>query len=376
MVKNSAEEIKVLYIGHYKESSGWGRVTRDNILALDSANINLVTRSVDFQPTAQLPKRILELEQQKPEGCNICIQHVLPNYMVYSGEFDKNIGVFELETTNIKHTSWISHLNLMDEIWVPCTSMLSIVDDGVTAPVSVIPHACNSSIYDKRYPTLNIEKAKNKFVFYFIGEFNRRKHIASIIRAFHTEFRPEEPVELVLKVNKPGTDEKKLSTEVIEFISQIKDNLRIYPNKEDYKQEIIITVDISSEDILRLHSTCNCFVCSSFGEAWCHPAFEAMAMGNIVVSSKVGGIADYIQHEHNGFLIGGRHEPVFGQYETVPEFGTSREQWFNVDINELAQYMRTAYATDTTELQTNAKQQAKKYDYYFIGQQMREKLYA
>ena len=38
--------MKVLYIGHYKEDSGWSRAAINNILALDAAGVNVVCRDI------------------------------------------------------------------------------------------------------------------------------------------------------------------------------------------------------------------------------------------------------------------------------------------------------------------------------------------
>ena len=45
--------MKVLYIGHYREGTGWGRAAIDYILSMDAAGIEVVPRAVklnDRQP--------------------------------------------------------------------------------------------------------------------------------------------------------------------------------------------------------------------------------------------------------------------------------------------------------------------------------------
>lgn len=375
----NASKIKVLYIGHYKENSGWGQAARDYILAMDSVGIDVVPQAVQLtNSNLELPTRLLELEQKNPEDCNICIQHVLPHYMMYNSHFKKNIGLFVLETEEISHTYWIRHLNVMDELWVPCKQMLEI--KGVTKPTKLVPHTFDTTVYNKEYEKINLP-VQNKFSFYFIGEFNLRKHIAAIIKAFHIEFKPEEPVELVLKINKPGVNPEVLGKEVGEFCKKIKENLRLYDDIDKYKKEIVISVHIPREDLLRLHSTCDCFVNPSYGDAWNIPCFEAMAMGNLVISSSTGGMKDYIKHNHNGLLVKGSMEPVFGQFDTIPGFGTAREKWFNISISNLMYNMRYAYNYGRNEynikkLNNNAKQSAKQYDYQKIGKLIKELLNA
>ena len=125
--------------------------------------------------------------------------------MKYDSSFKKNIGIFELESSNIQLTSWPARLNLMDEIWVPCTSMeKDCAAYGVTKKTLVVPHTFDTTVYEKEYTRLDLPTRKH-FTFYFIGEMNKRKHLSALIKAFHIEFTQQEPVELVIKVNKFGS---------------------------------------------------------------------------------------------------------------------------------------------------------------------------
>lgn len=378
--------MNVLYIGHYRESSGWGEAAQHYIRALDHVGINVYPQHIRLQENLkEVHPRIQELEQQDISNIKFdhCIQYVLPHYMKYDSRFKKNIGLLDYETKNIKHTSWYSHLKLMDEIWCPCTSMCSDLSNTglykstpwINKPIHFVPHVFDLSKYNKKYDELNIPQLKNKFVFYFIGEFSIRKRLAALLRAFHTEFSPHEPVELVLKVNKPNVDSETLAKEVVQFCNQIKENLRLYKDVNKYKPEIVITVHLGENELMSLHQMCDCFVISSYGEGWCIPGFDSMAMGNIVVSGNHGGMADYINHEKTGYLVDGRYEPVFGQHETFPEFGTAHEKWFDISVTDLMEKMRTAYNNKNSKIRYNAREHAKHYDYNTIGHKMKELLH-
>jgi hypothetical protein len=53
--------MNILYIGHYKESSGWSQAAIDYILALDAAGENVVCRNITLtnDSVENLPSRIL-----------------------------------------------------------------------------------------------------------------------------------------------------------------------------------------------------------------------------------------------------------------------------------------------------------------------------
>ena len=182
--------MKVLYIGHYKEGTGWGHAAADYILAMDSVGIDVVCRSINLSgKQAEIPKRIEELEQKSIKGCDICIQHVLPHYMDYNGRFKKNIGLYATETDSFDRTTWAERINLMDEAWVINQQMVDAsIRSGVTIPIKIIPHASDTDKFNKAYTKFEIPQIDNTFVFYFVGELIRRKNLVALLKAFHIEF--------------------------------------------------------------------------------------------------------------------------------------------------------------------------------------------
>lgn len=72
--------MKILYIGNYNDGTGWGNAALNNILALDSAGVNVVPRAITFNNSNNTTnQRIKQLEAQSERGCDVCIQHTLPN---------------------------------------------------------------------------------------------------------------------------------------------------------------------------------------------------------------------------------------------------------------------------------------------------------
>jgi glycosyltransferase involved in cell wall biosynthesis len=262
----------------------------------------------------------------------------------------------------------------MDEIWVPCKDMLQI---GAKPQTVWVPHACDEEEYKQDYPGVALDHLNNKFIFYFIGTYNRRKRLPALIRAFHTEFGAFEPVELVIKTNKPGMDSQTLANEVAGMCRKIKENLRLYSDIERYKNETIITVDMPRPQLLALHNACDCLVMPSYGEAWCAPLFDAMAMSNLVIAGKFGGPKDLINHELSGLLVDGTMEPVFGETEAFPGFGSSYELEFDVSIKDLQDKMRQIYHLAHAEKQmmkTAASRVAAQHSYAVVGDRMKELL--
>ena len=148
--------MKVLYIGCYRDGTGWAQAAIDYILSMDAAGIDVVPRPVKLNSRqVDLPERIIELEKKADTGCNICIQHVLPHMMDFNGRFEKNIALYATETSNFKRSIWSERINQMDEAWVINNEMkLTSESSGVNIPIKVVPHACNVSKFRKKYQKL------------------------------------------------------------------------------------------------------------------------------------------------------------------------------------------------------------------------------
>jgi glycosyltransferase involved in cell wall biosynthesis len=366
--------VKVLFIGHYREQhSGWCQATKDCILALDAAGVDVVPRCVKLGlPTVELSQRILELESKSSHDCDICIQFVLPHLMDYNGGFKKNIGMYCTETDSFEYSNWVDKLNQMDELWVPTNQMIDAAhSSGVTTKLKFIPYPCDTAKFDRKKETLDIEPINGDFVFYFIGDLTTRKNLVALVKAFHLEFGTSEPVSLVLKASKHGFSEEENTKKISEACNFIKAGLKLYPRVEDYKPEIIISQHLSTSDLYKLHMTCDCFVMPSYGEAWSEPSMDALGFGNPVIALDVGGPSEYVTWD-NGYLCGYHHEPVCGMNDTFPDLFTGYEDWYNVDISDLREAMREAYeAGKYSPKKTKAMSTPEKYSYKNVGQLMK-----
>lgn len=337
--------MKVLYIGHYKESSGWGKAARDYILAMDSVGIDVVPRAFKLNESKpEVPARILELEQKSVEGCTHCIQHVLPHHLDFNGRFKKNIALCVYESFCDELSSWSAKINTMDELWTSSQfSEGTFTTSNVTVPIKIVPHTFDMSVYNKTYEKMTNPELDGNFIFYTIADLNKRKDLFSLIQAFHLAFSPNEPVRLLIKTSKHGMSPENTAKVVMDECAKIKQSMKLYRRIEDYSSEIIVTHDLSNEDIMKIHATCDCFVTTSHGEAWCIPLFDAMAMGKMAVYPE--NVFDFARVETGTmkFEVPTYITPVFGMTDSFFELGSSRENWNQIDIVSLVKNLRDAY---------------------------------
>lgn len=368
---------KVLLISHGLENSAWGTVARNMILAMDIAGIDVVPRFIRLgKANAVMPQRIKELYQKSSQNCDICIQFVLPHYFVCNKGFKKNIGYLTLEHHGLKHTQWCQSINLMDELWSPCKETIEYAYyDGFNKPVYYIPYAFDLTQF-KVLPPLQLTPHRH-FRFYFIGELHRRKHIASLLRAFHSEFHSNEPVDLILKLNKFGLTSEEVVDETRLMCKQVKESLRIYKDERMYKEEIVIGQYYSDEDILRLHQSCDCFVSSTYGEAFLIDAFVATLYNNYPIVTYCGGMKDYIIDNITGKLISAQNDSIIGLHDMFDGIGTGREWWWNINSFQLQKAMRLAYHRTKSQFpQDHAWKIAQTFSLKNVGARIKERLNA
>lgn len=355
--------MKVIYIGHYRDGTGWGDAAINNILAMHSAGINVVPRAITFEEKdTPYPEIIKDLEQQSTYGADICIQHTLPPLYSYNSSY-KNIGFIECESSNFKATGWQYFANMMDQIWVPtyqCSGACRL--SKVTKDIKIVPHSLDLSTYKKDSGKM-VQELAGSFNFIFVGEFIERKNIQALIRAFHSEFYFNEPVKLLLKTSKQSIDYIK------NYLSSIKNGLKI---RKKYKDELIICGKLTKPDYVSIFKQCHSFVMPSRAEGFCIPALEAMAMGIPVIFNSNTGMDDFAY----GQAVRSRNVPCFGAVDTIPYLDASSSDWYEIDINDLRSAMRGAYMKWNTEAYETEKQRAidiaKEYDYRVVGQKMKE----
>jgi hypothetical protein len=372
--------MRVLFAAPYRDGTGYGQAAIDYILALDAAGVDVVPGLVTYnRRNVPVPERIEELEAKSIRDCDVVIQNTIPGSFDYNGHFDKNIGLFFTETSNFRSQSeWVRQCNTMDELWVGSKDSIHHVDaSDVTTPVINVPVPCDPGKYAKRYDPFTIQEAQDKFAFYFIAEYSRRKNLTALLKAFHLEFHKREDVCLVIKSNIPGKSKADSVRRIVEHCTDIKKQLGLYDRISDYHEEHIIADYLDEEQMMSLHQTCDCFVMPSFAEGWCLPAFDAMAMGNTPICSDIGGIRDFMDNRH-GTLIPVQPQPVFGmkEWEQVPNLYTGSQQWWECDIYEMRHAMREMFEQEEARKEMSIAGIDRAYDFthQIVGQTMKETL--
>lgn len=370
--------MKLLYIGHYKENSGWSKAAINAIKAISTTDIDVVCRDIKLTDNPySIDKDILSLENKDLQNVDYCIQHVLPHHITGSDKFKKNIAYFVHELDSIKYHHWYHNLQLVDEIWVPnLDSKTNLVNDGFDQnKIRVINHAFSMSDYVDNRQRIIFDHKNHTFKFYFICEIDDRKNLETIIRCFHSEFHSSEPVSLILKIKRSGINEKSLRDGIIKLCDEIKTHMRLYKNIKDYNHEIIITEDFTDEQMKILHQSCDCYVGPTHGEGWGIPAFDAMCYGNTPICSNEGGPKEFIDahNKNTGYLINGMMGICNHRNAAFNDIFTANHHWFIPNEKEIKMAMRYYYENRGSKKQ-DGLEQGKKFSYENVGNTIKEAL--
>jgi glycosyltransferase involved in cell wall biosynthesis len=366
---------KVLYISHIFQSSGWGDAARNYCLALDSVGIDVVCRAIKLNGDNYQPdEKFQSFLSKDSHDCDYVVQHVLPSFLSFNSSFQKNVSLFVAESKGWNFSGWHHYINhCADELFIPNSEMAEDCTSFIKVPIKIVPHATDVNKFTKSYAPLDLPLVG--YNFYFIGELTRRKRVSALIAAFNMEFKKSEPVNLILKLSKPGQTPDQLGHETQELCRQIKSGLKIYRDLMSYPTELIIASRLSDEDMMRLHEFGDCCVSASYGEAWGLTSAEAMFYGNSVICPNCGGPKDYLKDYSRGQLISGKWESCIGtNNETFENYNTAKEMWYNANIYELRKAMRLAYESGKIKDRASGLKQAEKYSHKNVGKIMKKAL--
>lgn len=342
--------MNILFIGPYRQNDGWGAAARDYIRALGTQTKNISIRPVYLTSNIidTLDNELLEYENSYYQNYDIVFQKTLPHCLVPQNITKRNIGLFTLETNNISHSNSIPLLNRMTEIYVPSSQeKQSLTNSGVKVPVRVISQPIDTNIIrqtlantNQKFPFESL--VSRSFKFYTIGEYIHRKNLLDLVLAFNLAFDVTDNVSLIIKTSKPGYSHNQAYDMIVKDINNLKTQMNIGTIKN---KEIVITQRLTDDQLMMLHKTCDCFVSTSMGEAFCRPAAEALCFGKTPVVTDHTGMTDFI-NDKNGFLIHSHKAPVVTHERTLSndfDIYNAHEYWYKPNIYSLVEIMKKIY---------------------------------
>lgn len=338
--------MNVCYSGFFGSYSGMGSACRAYIQSLIDAGVNVKTEYIkNISSPYDLGVTYKNALERAGRGIDykIKIIHTTPDLITKHLEPNK-YHIFHLfwETDSLPDW-WVWALNLVDEVWTGSEwNKQAFIKSGVKKPIYVFPQPVTVEYKDP----FTI-KDFDGYLFYSIFQWIERKDPKSLLTAYWREFQDDENVGLLLKTYKEGFTENETMS-VVKEIATWKKEL----GQKKYPKVFLCPYGLSSDEMMRLHTTGDCFVSSHRGEGWGRNIAEAMALKKPVIATNLGGIHEYLPID-TYFPVGYKMVNVFNM-GFVPWY-SEKQVWGQVDEDALRKNMRHVY--ENKEL---AKMTAKK----------------
>jgi len=200
---------------------------------------------------------------------------------------------------------WLEYLldKRVDQIWVPSKHTKDAIKNTLASEhfegkigteelllinkVKIVPHGVDLSIFK---PTEC--KRDSKFTFIcnkgWRGTSWDRGGVQYLLKAFCEEFKKEEEVELLLKLNASYLHPSQ--------VTQALDSLNLPQERPEIK---VLINDIPYTKLPELYCMGDVFVCTTRAEAFNLPGIEAMACGLPTIQTSYGGQVDYMSDKNS-----------------------------------------------------------------------------
>lgn len=240
---------------------------------------------------------------------------------------------------------WADVADAVDEVWAASTFVAEAVRRNACVPVHLLPPGLSLPHFAPRgLAELGLgPPAGQRFTILFafhISSGMARKNPLGLLAAFRAAFRPDEPVDLVLKVTSFGPSGR--------------NDAALRELKEASRGANVHLLDrvLSTEDTLALMAACDAYVSLHRSEGLGLTMAEAMLLGRPVVASRYSGNLDFMT-DTNSLLVDGELIPVGpGCPPHDPD-----AQWFDPSVEGAARHLRRLYEDRAFAAQLGARAQ-------------------
>jgi autotransporter strand-loop-strand O-heptosyltransferase len=277
-----------------------------------------------------------------------------PIYKNYPNEFEHNVNLVLEETDHnffydkyigpkIAYNVWEStlqpehffnKLKEYDQIWVPsqwqaeCTIAQGMPSDKV----KVVPEGVDVNTFYPEDPKTVLDYVDGRFKFVVFGRWDYRKSTKEIIETFLKEFKPNEPVDLIISIDNPFSGDGHKTTE---------DRLQAYSFTDE---RIKVKHFPSREDYITYMKNGHVFLSCARSEGWNLPLIEAMACGTPSIYSACCAQMEFAKGKGLPVKVLGERPALDANYN---HFNSVVGNYYEPDFEDLARIMRDAFENYT-----------------------------
>ena len=283
-------------------------------------------------------------------------------YSNYGENFDHNVNLILMETNHhyfyqdykgpkIGYNVWESteqpegffnKWKEFDQLWVPSKwqAECTIKQGADPNKVKVVPEGVDVDTFYPEDPQTVLDYVDGKFKFILFGRWDYRKSTKEIIETFLKEFKPEEPVDLILSIdNMWGKD--------IDGFETTEDRLKGFDLKDP---RLKIKHFPSREDYITYMKNGHVFLSCARAEGWNLPLIEAMACGTPSIYSACSAQMEFAEGKGLPVKVLGERSTqnnTYSRYAKMLEGSHVPGNYYEPDFEDLARVMRDAYENYT-----------------------------
>jgi len=355
----------VVWFGAPLDPSGYGEASRNYLLGLKNypeLKLKLVNRQFwhgDKLDVREYSSYFQELSNRavSQDGECVYIFNLTPENFICSKHSKTHIGMTTFETDRVPGF-WLVYMRAMDEIWTYTQfNKETFQNAGVNRPIRVIPHGVDIDRFNpEAAPMQHVREATaGKFVFGSNFDWTERKNPTTLLRAYLTEFGPDDDVVMILKSYYQYPISQSMST-MKSKINKMKQDLGLSTEPKKTAPIMILDNIIPPNMMPSFYTSIDCYVSPSRGEGWGLCFSEAMSSGLPTIGVGWSGNTEFMNQD-NSFLL---------NYDLVDvSDDLMREQphyvghkWASCSHEELGQVMR--FVRDNPEVCKKKGIQARK----------------
>ena len=277
-----------------------------------------------------------------------------PIYKDYPNDFKHNVNLV-LEETNhhyfydsyfgpkIAYNVWESTLQPegffnklleYDQLWFPSQwqADCTIAQGADPSKVKVIPEGVDVDTFYPEDPKTVLDYVDGRFKFIIFGRWDYRKSTKEMIETFLKEFKPDEPVDLIVSIDNPFSGDGLESTEnrLKHFgLEDPRIKIKHFPSREDY---------------ITYMKNGHVFLSCARSEGWNLPLIEAMACGTPAIYSDCCAQLEFAKGKGLPVKVLGERPALDANYN---HFNNVVGNYYEPDFEDLARVMRDAYENYT-----------------------------
>jgi autotransporter strand-loop-strand O-heptosyltransferase len=253
------------------------------------------------------------------------------NHHLFYDEYSGPKIAYNVWESTLQPKDFFKKLEEFDQLWVPskwqkeCT-----VKQGYDeSKIRVVPEGVDIQTFKpenkKQYHPLTSD---GRFKFFLAGRWDYRKSTKEIVESFLNTFDKSEPVDLIVSIDNPFSNDTFETTEQrLEHYGLTDDRIKVlhFPPRDEY---------------VNLLKSCDVFVSCARSEGWNLPLIESMSCGTPSIYSNCSGQLEFAEGKGIPVNILGE-KPVDSSHYN--HFNESVGNYYEPDFNHLGKQMRKVF---------------------------------